>query len=159
LNFRLCVARRTIEHMDAQSCFCAFMNPLRSILLIMAATLLAACNSGAESAEHNAEKLSRDHSRFRRQPRQGRTRMASPARCLRRATDAPDLHPVIYTPRSLLGVSGGIKLLAAPPERGSETIALREAMKTFLIAGATCSTPTRRRYRWSAAMARTRRSA
>jgi len=44
----------------------------------------------------------------------------------------PDLYPVIYTPRSLLGVTGGIKIMAAKPEPGSETIALREAVKGFI---------------------------
>jgi len=44
----------------------------------------------------------------------------------------PDLHPIIDTPRSLLGVSGGIKLLGATPEPGTETFALRQAMKQFI---------------------------
>lgn len=44
----------------------------------------------------------------------------------------PDLYPISYTPRALLGVTGGIKLLNAKPEPGSEAIALREAMKGFI---------------------------
>jgi hypothetical protein len=44
----------------------------------------------------------------------------------------PDLYPITGTPRSLLGVSGGIKLLATKPEPGTETFALREAMKGFI---------------------------
>src|SRR2546426_6064681 len=44
----------------------------------------------------------------------------------------PDLYPVTGTPRSLLGVSGGIKLLNAKPEPGNETFALRAAMKAFI---------------------------
>jgi hypothetical protein len=44
----------------------------------------------------------------------------------------PDLYPITGTPRSLLGVSGGIKLIAAKPEPGTETFALREAMKAFI---------------------------
>jgi hypothetical protein len=44
----------------------------------------------------------------------------------------PDLYPITYTPRSLLGVTGGIKLMAERPEPGSETIALREAAKGFI---------------------------
>jgi hypothetical protein len=44
----------------------------------------------------------------------------------------PDLYPITNTPRSLLGVSNGIKLLAAKPEPGTETFALREAMKAFI---------------------------
>jgi hypothetical protein len=44
----------------------------------------------------------------------------------------PDLYPIIYTPRSLLGVSGGIKIMAARPEPGTEALALREAVKIFI---------------------------
>lgn len=44
----------------------------------------------------------------------------------------PDLHPVTYTPRSLLGVTGGIKILEAAPEPGSESMALRESVKVFI---------------------------
>ena len=48
------------------------------------------------------------------------------------ADTPPDLYPVIYTPRSALGVAGGIKILAAPPEPGTEVMALREAVKRFM---------------------------
>jgi hypothetical protein len=44
----------------------------------------------------------------------------------------PDLYPITNTPRSLLGVSGGIKVLSFKPEPGNETFALREAMKAFI---------------------------
>lgn len=44
----------------------------------------------------------------------------------------PDLYPITYTPRSLLGVTGGIKLIAFTPEPGSENIALREAVRRFI---------------------------
>jgi hypothetical protein len=44
----------------------------------------------------------------------------------------PDLYPIIYTPRSLLGVTGGIQIMAAKPEPGNETIGLREAVKGFI---------------------------
>ena len=44
----------------------------------------------------------------------------------------PDLYPITGTPRSLLGVSDGIKLLAAKPEPGTEEFALRTAMKAFV---------------------------
>ncbi|HEV8487760.1 MAG TPA: hypothetical protein VGV87_29730 [Blastocatellia bacterium] len=43
----------------------------------------------------------------------------------------PDLYPIIYTPRSLLGISGGIKLLTQA-DPGTEKLRLREAMKGFL---------------------------
>jgi len=48
------------------------------------------------------------------------------------AQTPPDLYPIINTPRSLLGVSGGIKLLTYKPERGNEVFALREAVKSFI---------------------------
>jgi hypothetical protein len=44
----------------------------------------------------------------------------------------PDLYPITYTPRSLLGVSGAIKLMAYTPEPGSENIALRTAVRAFI---------------------------
>jgi hypothetical protein len=48
------------------------------------------------------------------------------------AQTPPDLYPTISTPRSLLGITGGIKLLTAPVDPGSEKLGLREAMKGFI---------------------------
>lgn len=48
------------------------------------------------------------------------------------AQTPPDLYPITNTPRSLLGVSNGIKLLAGKPEPGTEQFALREAVKAFI---------------------------
>ncbi len=48
------------------------------------------------------------------------------------AETPPDLYPVTHTPRSLLGVTGGIKIMTGAPEPGSENIALREAVKAFI---------------------------
>ena len=45
---------------------------------------------------------------------------------------APDLYPTIFTPRSLLGVSGGIKLLNVSSGSEPESITLREAVKEFI---------------------------
>jgi hypothetical protein len=42
---------------------------------------------------------------------------------------APDLHPIIYTPRSL---PGAIKLMEARPQPGSEEIELREGVRAFI---------------------------
>lgn len=44
----------------------------------------------------------------------------------------PDLYPITYTPRSLLGVSGGIKITGAKTDGNSDPLALREAVKGFL---------------------------
>src|ERR1044071_5237521 len=123
----------TVEQMDARSRFCAFMNPLRLILFVMAVTLVAACDSAPKVPNNTTQK---NYPVIIRESADSR---AKAEREWRRLLDAytvaqtpPDLHPIIYTPRSLLGVSGGIKLLVATPERGSENIALREAMKSFL---------------------------
>jgi hypothetical protein len=44
----------------------------------------------------------------------------------------PDLYPITNTPRSLLGISGGIPLLSVKPEPGTEVFARRGAVKTFI---------------------------
>jgi hypothetical protein len=44
----------------------------------------------------------------------------------------PDLYPITYTPRSLLGVTGGIKIMPVRTDPRSESFAVREAMKVFL---------------------------
>jgi hypothetical protein len=44
----------------------------------------------------------------------------------------PDLYPVTYTPRSLLGVSGGIKFVTFFTSTQSQDIAVREAAKGFI---------------------------
>lgn len=44
----------------------------------------------------------------------------------------PDLYPITNTPRSLLGVAGGLKLSPVKPDPNDETFALREAMKQFI---------------------------
>ncbi|HLG18176.1 MAG TPA: hypothetical protein VJH03_27305 [Blastocatellia bacterium] len=44
----------------------------------------------------------------------------------------PDLYPITYTPRSLLGVSGGIKITGERADGSSDALALREAVKAFL---------------------------
>lgn len=118
--------------MDARPCFCAFMNPLRVIVFVIAATLLAACDSSPKvpnTTQKNYPIIIRDSADNRAKAEREWRRMLDAYQV---AQTPPDLHPIIYTPRSLLGVSGGIKLLTAPPEPGNETIALREAMKGFL---------------------------
>jgi len=44
----------------------------------------------------------------------------------------PDLYPITYTPRSLLGVSGGIKVATPRATAESPNLALREAAKGFI---------------------------
>jgi hypothetical protein len=43
----------------------------------------------------------------------------------------PDLHPIIYTPRTLLGVQSGIAIIPERQAGAIEPIALREALKGF----------------------------
>ncbi|HET9529183.1 MAG TPA: hypothetical protein VFQ92_02440 [Blastocatellia bacterium] len=66
-------------------------------------------------------------------------RRANAEREWRRMLDAygvaqtpPDLYPIIYTPRSLLGVSGAIDVMPYTPEPGNEDIALRTAVRGFI---------------------------
>src|SRR6266540_2789840 len=121
------MSRRTIEHAVAQPCFCATMNPLRVIFFILVATLLAACDSSPKvpnTTPKNYPVIIRDNADNRAKAEREWRRMLDAYTV---AQTPPDLHPVIYTPRSLLGVTGSIKLLAARPEPGNETIALREA--------------------------------
>ena len=44
----------------------------------------------------------------------------------------PDLYPITNTPRSLLGISGGIPLLSVKPDPGTEPFSRRGAVKNFL---------------------------
>ena len=44
----------------------------------------------------------------------------------------PDLHPIIYTPRSLLGVEGGFKILSSKPEAENQEIGYREGARSFI---------------------------
>jgi hypothetical protein len=44
----------------------------------------------------------------------------------------PDLYPVTYTPRSLLGVSGGIKFVTLRVSNETPNLSLREAAKGFI---------------------------
>ena len=108
------------------------MNPLRVIFFILTATLLVACDSSPKvpnTTQKNYPVIIRDSADRRAQAEREWRRMLDAYGV---AQTPPDQHPIIYTPRSLLGVSGGIKLLAAAPEPGNETIALREAMKAFM---------------------------
>jgi hypothetical protein len=66
-------------------------------------------------------------------------RRATAEREWRRMLDAysvpqtpPDFYPITYTPRSLLGVSGGVRIVAAKGPDDAEEMALREAAKSFL---------------------------
>ena len=105
---------------------------LRTITPLFAALLLAGPDVSPQSpgaAKQNYPAVIKDSA----------DRRAKAEREWRRMLDAygvpqtpPDLHPITNTPRSLLGVSNGIKLLAAKPEPGMETFALREAMKAFI---------------------------
>lgn len=44
----------------------------------------------------------------------------------------PDLYPIIYTPRTIVGVTNGIKITSVTPEPGNEQLALRDAMRLFI---------------------------
>jgi hypothetical protein len=105
---------------------------LRAITSLITALLLAgfeASAQGPNAAKQNYPAIIKDSG----------DRRAKAEREWRRMLDAygvpqtpPDLYPITNTPRSLLGVSNGIKLLAGKPEPGTEQFALREAMRAFI---------------------------
>jgi hypothetical protein len=107
------------------------MRVLRLTFLV-AAALAAGCDRSPQipnAAKQNYPGLIQDSA----------DRRALAERGWRRMLDAyaipqtpPDLYPIIYTPRSLLGVTGGIKIMPAAPEPGNEANALREAVKRFI---------------------------
>jgi len=45
----------------------------------------------------------------------------------------PDLYPITYTPRSLLGVSGGIKLTENATNSSTDSLSLRGALRGFIF--------------------------
>ncbi len=107
------------------------MRPL-TVIAFAPALLFAACQASPQlpgSAQKNYPALIKDSA----------DRRAKAEREWRRMLDSygivqtpPDLYPVTDTPRSLLGASGAIQLLTYKPEAGSETFAIREALKQFI---------------------------
>lgn len=127
----LVFARRTTRHRGARCCFCADMI-LVDLTLLVASMCAAWCLPSAQAP--NGAKLN-----YPPIVKDSPERRARAEREWRRLLDvngvpqaAPDLYPITYTPRSLLGVAGGIKIMAVKPEPGLETNALREAMKGFI---------------------------
>jgi len=112
-------------------CFCAGMILLR-LTAFFAVILVAGYDLSAQAqsaSKQNYPAVIKDSTE----------RRARAEREWRRMLDAysvpqtpPDLYPITYTPRSLLGVTGGIKLISFTPEPGSEGVALREAVRRFL---------------------------
>src|SRR5215469_11286241 len=115
--------RWTGEYIKEEIRFRVFMTVLRSILFTIF-IFAVGCDQSPQipgSPKQNYPVLIKDSS----------DRRANAEREWRRMLDAysiqqtpPDLYPIIYTPRSLLGVSGGIKILLAKPEPGTENLAL-----------------------------------
>jgi hypothetical protein len=105
---------------------------IRLTFFVAIAILLAGCDASPKvpnTPQKNYPAVIRDSTE----------RRAKAEREWRRMLDAyavpqtpPDLYPIIYTPRSLLGVTGGIKIMAGKPEPGNEAIELREAVKGFI---------------------------
>lgn len=105
---------------------------LPTITILITALLLAGFEGSTQvrsSAKQNYPAIIKDSA----------DRRAKAEREWRRMLDAyavqqtpPDLYPITNTPRSLLGVSDGIKILGATPVPGNEPFALRQAMKAFI---------------------------
>jgi hypothetical protein len=102
------------------------------VICLTTAMLLAGCESNPQvpgQAKQNYPVFIRDSADQRSKAEREWRRMLDAYGV---AQTPPDLHPVTNTPRSLLGVSGGIKLLGAKPEPGTETFAIREAARAFI---------------------------
>jgi len=115
----------------AGSCFCADMSVFH--FTVFAAALFAvACTVQPQTpstAKQNYPSVIREAT----------DRRAKAEREWRRMLDVykvpqtpPDLYPTIYTPRSLLGISGGIKISTAQTDPSAEKSGLRETMKGFM---------------------------
>ena len=109
------------------------MTLIRLTFFLAVAVFLVACDAGTPKVPNTPQK------NYPAVINDSTDRRAKAEREWRQMLDAynvpqtpPDLYPIAYTPRSLLGVTGGIKLMADKPEPGNETIALREAMKRFI---------------------------
>jgi hypothetical protein len=106
---------------------------IRLTFFLAVAVFLAGCDAGTPKVPNTPQK------NYPAVIKDSTERRAKAEREWRQMLDAygvpqtpPDLYPIAYTPRSLLGVTGGIKIMADKPEPGNETIALREAMKRFI---------------------------
>ena len=118
-----------------ESCDCAaslLVMILIRVILLLAVSLAIGCEQTPQVpgvAKQNYPAIIRDSP----------DRRANAEREWRRMLDAygvaqtpPDLYPIIYTPRSLLGVSGAIDVMPYTPEPGNEDIALRTAVRGFI---------------------------
>jgi len=112
-------------------CFCSRMT-LLTVTSLVAVLLLSGCELSPQvpnAAKQNYPGIIKDAAdRREKAEREWRRMLDSNAV----PPTPPDLYPVTGTPRSLLGVSGGIKLLNNKPETGTETFAVRAAMKAFM---------------------------
>ena len=112
-------------------CFCARMT-LLTVTSLVAVLLLSGCALSPQvpsAAKQNYPGIIKDVADRREKAEREWRRMLDSYAV---PPTPPDLYPVIGTPRSLLGVSGGIKLLNTKPEPGTETFAVRAAMKAFM---------------------------
>ena len=106
----------------------------RMILLIINCLLAAALSLGSEVAPQAPARQS-----YPAIIRDSVDRRSRAEREWRRMLDAygvvqtpPDLYPITDTPRSLVGVSEGIRILDYKPDPGDEAFALRQAVKVFI---------------------------
>lgn len=112
-------------------CFCAPMT-LLTVTSLVAVLLLSGCELSPQvpnAAKQNYPGIIKEAADRREKAEREWRRMLDSYGV---PPTPPDLYPVTGTPRSLLGVSGGIKLLNSKPEPGSETYAVRAAMKAFM---------------------------
>ena len=108
-------------------CFYAAMTLSRVVLLLTA--IVVFCGANAQNSKQNYPAVIKDSVE----------RRAKAEREWRRMLDTysvpqapPDLYPITYTLRSLLGVTGGIKLVAESAGPASDPLTLRESVRGFI---------------------------
>src|SRR4030095_3261892 len=130
-NLLLNLRARKKGHNDRELCFWLRMTLLTATSLI-AALLLTGCELSPQVPGANKQN-------YPAVIKDSADRREKAEREWRRMLDSygvpptpPDLYPITGTPRSMLGVSGGIKLLNRQPEPGTEKFAHRASMKAFI---------------------------
>lgn len=106
------------------------------ILRIITSLLIAVLSAAPEASPESQNKGKQTYPAIIKDSAEARAKAEREWRRMLRSNGIPptppDLYPITNTPRSLLGISGGIPLLSVKPEPGNEPFSRRGAVKTFL---------------------------
>jgi hypothetical protein len=111
-------------------CFCATMILYRVVLVLIA--MLVFCGASAQNSnqsKQNYPALIKDSLERRAKAEREWRRMLATYNV---PQAPPDFYPITYTVRSLLGVTGGIKLTPEPIPSAADPLILREAVRGFI---------------------------